>query len=114
MLAKSNIVILLLVYKFGSILSQAQHMRPAIEASLQGIKTFGDLDGRWLRSDTKHSVDPYSRVLYFHARRAVAKGLQEGYVVREPDISDFASDHSNKDLLMRFLDDSLAFQDEQL
>ena len=107
-------MILLLVYKLGCILSQAQHLRPAIKASLQGIKTFGDLDCRWLRSDTKHSVDPYSRVVYFHARRAVAKGLHEGYVVREPDIPDFASDQSNKDLLMRFLDDSLAFQHEQL
>lgn len=89
-------------------------MRPTIEASVPGINTFVDLEGRWLRSDTKHNVDPYSRVLYFHARRAIAKGMRQGYVKSEPDIPDFASDHSNKDLLMRFLNDSLAFQDEQL
>ena len=65
-------------------------------------------------SDSKHDVDPYSRVLivYFHARRAIAKGVQEGSVVSEPDIPDFASDHSNKDLMMRFLDDSLSLQHE--
>jgi len=40
--------------------------------------------------------------------------VQEGYVVDEPDISDFASDYSNKDLMMRFLDDSVALQDAEL
>ncbi len=58
--------------------------------------------------------EPYSHVLYFQARRAIAKGVQEGYVVDEPDISDFASDYSNKDLMMRFLDDSVALQDAEL
>ena len=65
--------------------------------------------GRWLKSDSKQDVD---RVLYFHTRRAIAKGVQEGYVVSEPDIPDYASDHSNKGLMMRFLDDSLALQHE--
>ena len=86
-------------------------MRETLEKTLGGINTFGDLDGRWLKSNTKHNVDPYSRVLYFQARRAIAKGVQEGYVVSEPDISDYASDHNNKDLLMRFLDDSAALHD---
>ena len=85
-------------------------MRSSIKATLQSLNTFGDLDGRCLNSNTTHNVDPYSRVLYFKARRAIAKGVQEGYVLSEPDIPDFANDHSNKDLLMRFLDDSMAFQ----
>ena len=87
-------------------------MRPHLQATLSSIRTFGDLDGRWLMSDSKHDVDPYSRVLYFHARRAIAKGVQEGFVVSEPDIPDFGRDHSNKNLMMRFLDDSLALKHE--
>ena len=93
---------------------QAQRIRPDLETALQGIRTFGDLVGRWLNSNTTHTVNPYSHVLYFQARRAIAKGVQEGYVVDEPDISDFASDYSNKDLMMRFLDDSVALQDAEL
>ena len=91
-------------------------MRPHLQATLQSINTFGDLDGRWLMSDSKHDVSVQScsiiELLYFHARRAIAKGVEEGYVVSEPDMPDFASDHSNKGLMMRFLDDSLALQHE--
>ncbi len=85
-----------------------------LEATLKGIQTFGDLEGRWLKSNTKHNVDPYSRVLYFQARRAIARGVQEGYVVDDPDIPDFSSDYNNKELMIRFLDDSLALQDAKL
>lgn len=82
-------------------------MLPCLCHDFEGINTFGDLDGQWLKSNTKHDVDPYSRVLHFQARLAIAKGLQEGYVVNEPDISDYASDQSNKDPpQVRFLDDS--------
>ena len=89
-------------------------MRSMLEATLQGIRTFGDLEGRWLKSNTKHKVNPYSRVLYFQARRAIARGMQEGYVQDDPDIPDFSSDYSNKELMIRFLDDSIALQDAKL
>ncbi len=59
-------------------------------------------------------MDPYSRVLYFQARRAIARGIQEGYVQDVPDIPDFSCDYSNKELMMRFLDDSIALQDAKL
>lgn len=85
-----------------------------LEASPHGIRTFGDLEGRWLKSNTEHQVDPYSRVLYFQARRAIARGIQEGYVQDAPDIPDFSTDYSNQELIIRFLDDSIALQDEEL
>lgn len=59
-------------------------------------------------------MDPYSRVLYFQARRAVARGIPKGYVQNDLDIPDFSSDYSNKELMMRFLDDSIALQDAKL